>query len=226
VDVGRTVWFPPVAMSSGGAPNESPVSGGESQRSHPATPPPLQEPVREGRTGDVDPESDATPATCGPKWRDRDDAIKYPGGDFTPPPKSVEGTVFTDCAYGQTAYGGDLARDAKEFFGVLVLDVPIVKLCPVMDYDSPECLENVAMLEIAPDMTLDTPASIRELEGRHVRLNVSSYSPELTGHYHTRVLASYCAVENTDHSPLPSLRSVWPRVASDFRGIHCSGYPK
>jgi hypothetical protein len=166
----------------------------------------------------------ATTAPLDPQRRDRDDAIKYPGRAFTPPPKSVQGTVFTHCAYGQTGYGEDPARDAKEVFDVLVLDRAIPELCPVTAYDYPPCEKNVAMLEIRPAGNAEPRAE--NLTGRRVRLAVSEYSPALTGHHHTRVVLFYHRADEVGPSPLRSLRSVWRAVAGDFRGVSCTGYPR
>jgi hypothetical protein len=201
---------PTVAMASSSARDESPVNAS---------------PTRPAAASSSEPESGATATQCGPSWTPRDDAIKYPDGDFTPPPTSVEGTVFTDCAYGQTGYGEDPAHDAKEFFDVLVLDTPISVLCTVTDGNP--CEKNVRMLQIAPEVTLERPpANENQVTGRRVRLTVSSYSPRITGHHHTRVHLFYCIAEDIGRSPLRSLRSVWPRVAADFEGVSCSGYPK
>lgn len=163
-------------------------------------------------------------ASLGPQWRDRDDAIKYPDEAFTKPPRSVQGTIFTHCAYGQTGFGEDPARDAKEVFDVLVLDKAIPELCPVTDYDHPPCEKNVVMMEIIP--AVDSEPRAENLTGRRVRLAASEYSPAFTAHHHTQVLLLYCRAEEVGPSPLRSLRSVWRKVAGDFRGVSCSGYPR
>jgi hypothetical protein len=190
-------------------------------QSRPTAAPRTEEPLTATRDTDSEPRAGAS---LGPQWRDRDDAIRYPGGAFTPPPKSVQGTILTHCAYGQTGYGETPAHDAKEIFDVLVLDKPIPELCPVTAYDYPPCEKSVAMLEIIPAVNSEPRAET--LTGRRVRLGASEYGPAETGHHHTRVLLWYYQVEDVGPSQLRSLRSVWRRVERDFRGVSCSGYPK